>query len=1108
MVRRPLEILALLCAFAASLVALIGGGPGAAVAADPALPAFTRVLDEPLPGAPGTTAIACQDSWRPGTAGVATRTVEVPPGLSSLEVSLGGAAGDWDVAVFDAAGRMLAASAELGSRETGRGYTLSGGTLRVQACRRSGDAASVPVSLAYAPITGDAAQAKADAPQLVSVHTPTSADKDELLALGLDMTEHGGTDSLGVVLHGAADRAALRKAGFTWDVVVDDLVAQDVRARQAEMRAAARGADARALPSGRTGTYRRLADYNEEMKALAEANPGLVRTFVMPNKTWLGKKVMGIEIAEDVDRQDGRPAFFNMGVHHAREWPAGEMPMEWAYELVKGYKSGNARATNIVKNSRNIIVPIVNPDGFEASREAGEVAGQAGGRDESIDDTVYLVSGAATGGEYRRKNCRLPDDSEGGNCFTSLGLAETGVDPNRNYGQFWGGPGADGNPTSQSYYGPGPFSEPETRNIRSVIASNQVMSLITNHTTAALVLRAPGLAVLGDPVDENKGYKALGDAMAKENGYFSQKGFELYDTTGTTEDWSYNATGGFGFTFEIYCGDPNYDTGDCDDPAFHPTYATGVEKEWDGSNPVADHAQDPGPNAGYDGKGNREAYYLAAESAINSERHSIIKGKAPAGATLRLTKQFKTETSPRPDPNGGEDKPLTVDDKLESTLKVGSDGKYVWHVNPSTRPLVAKERGKRNPGEPSPPETTSGGLQGSSETADDPDDGAAVADATNMTDPPSTNYNDHPFTIPAGGDNASLSISVDWSTPGSDWDVKLYEDTDGNAKSSPTIDKEVGTSAQGTTNFEEVSIAGDAALTPGKKYVLRVINFAATEPYTVTKTYMAPEPFQAAKTEAWTLTCEVGGDVRQTEQVIIDRGQLKTVDLSACASGGAGGGGGGGAGACKAANGFESVAVRPSGKGAELAFARRAKLTGPVRIDVFKPATPRKVLRTRKVQRFDDLAKSVDWNGRDKKGRALADGYYWVRFLGKTKRGVDVRRVALQRTGGRFTVLEPFDRRDTCGILRRLRLSGPVFGGITDKPLRISYQLGVKADVKVVIKRGGTVVSRYSRTNRKPGQRQNLTLPSRKVKAGEYTVRLTAEAGGKTVGTTLVSRRI
>ena len=135
-----------------------------------------------------------------------------------------------------------------------------------------------------------------------------------------------------------------------------------------------------------------------------------------------------------------------MGVHHAREWPAGELTMEWAIELINGYKKGDARATNVVRNSRNIVVPIVNPDGFEASRNAGEIAGQGGGRDETVDDTAYLVAGATTGGEYRRKNCRLPDDSAAGNCTTSVGLAENGVDPNRNYGGLWGGPGADTNP--------------------------------------------------------------------------------------------------------------------------------------------------------------------------------------------------------------------------------------------------------------------------------------------------------------------------------------------------------------------------------------------------------------------------------------------------------------------------------------------------------------------------------------------------------------------------------------------------------------------------------------------------------------------------------------
>ena len=429
--------------------------------------------------------------------------------------------------------------------------------------------------------------------------------------------------------------------------------------------------------------------------------------------------------------------------------------MEWAYELINGFKAGKPRATKIVRNSRNIVVPIVNPDGFEASRGAAGAPDE--GRDESVDDTAYLVGGTATGGEYRRKNCRLPDDSEGGNCTTSSGLTENGVDPNRNYGGLWGGPGADqSNPLVQTYPGPGPFSEPETRNIQSLVSRNQVVTLITNHTTAGLVLRAPGLAALGDPVDENRGYKALGDEMAKQNGYFSQKGFELYDTTGTTEDWSYNTAGGFGFTFEIYCGAPNYETGDCDDPAFHPLYETMV-KEWTGENPQADHENDPGPDAGFDGQGNREAYYIAAESTLNEERHSVLEGSGPAGARLRLSKTFKTETFPQPP----DEQPILFDDKLETVYDIGSDGRVRWHVNPSTRPLVAKETACQTRASRARPRRA-----------------AAAADPHDAT--PGSAHSTTTRSRPGGRRQRDRRHERDVGVAGSDWDIRLYEDTNGN----------------------------------------------------------------------------------------------------------------------------------------------------------------------------------------------------------------------------------------------------------------------------------------------------------------------------------------
>ena len=123
--------------------------------------------------------------------------------------------------------------------------------------------------------------------------------------------------------------------------------------------------------------------------------------------------------------------------------------MEWAYELISGYRNGDARVRRLVSTTRTIVIPIVNPDGFNASREAGELYMNGGGAntdldgDGSISDAEFILAGAAHPNEYRRKNCACPC-RRGGNCNQpDTGLYGPGVDPNRNYGAFWGGPGAE-----------------------------------------------------------------------------------------------------------------------------------------------------------------------------------------------------------------------------------------------------------------------------------------------------------------------------------------------------------------------------------------------------------------------------------------------------------------------------------------------------------------------------------------------------------------------------------------------------------------------------------------------------------------------------------------
>ena len=740
-------------------------------------------------------------------AGYVRQTVAAPS-LGSVTARLDGSGGDWDLAVFDAVtGRLIAGSAHRGSHEVASGYTPHATVLTVQACRIAGGAGTATLTVDTERISAGTAAA----PSMVRVSTPTRKRAQELANLGLDVTEHGGPGFLEVVLHGAADAQKLRAAGFQWVVQQADLTAQGRRDRRADAAFDAATA-ASELPSGRT-TYRRLFDYSEDLKRLAREHPDLVNPITLNHTTYEGRPVEGIEITTNPNARDGKPVFLQMGAHHAREWPSAEHAIEWAYELVLGYRRGDARVRRLVDTTRTIVVPVVNPDGFNASREAGELQGAGDGRGGTADDE--LVNILTHPNEYRRKNCRFLDDSEGGSCLQpAFGLASPGVDPNRNYGGFWGGPGASADPTNETYHGPGPFSEPETQNVRELISTRQVTTLITNHTFSNLVLRPPGIQVQGPTPDESM-YKALGDAMAAENGYTSQLSYQLYDTTGTTEDWSYYATGGLGYTFEI---GPEH---------FHPPFAETV--------------------AEYEG-GNREAYFLAQENTADPARHSVLTGRAPAGAVLRLKKTFETPTS----------RDTTFTDTLDSTIQVPAGGSFEWHVNPSTRPLVAQERGREPTGDPSPPQTFSS-TGGTVPCAD-------------FDDPPEGCYEDHTITIPGGTgvDNARATIRVQWATPVSDYDMKVYRDGE-----------EVGSSGQGTTDFEQVVLADPA---PGD-YVVRVINFAGVEPWTGTASFEGPDEFEPAQTETWTLFCEdPDGTIRSARQVAIARGERRSLDLrSACA---------------------------------------------------------------------------------------------------------------------------------------------------------------------------------------------------------------------------------
>src|SRR3954451_20352023 len=129
-------------------------------------------------------------------AGVAERAVTAPSaGWVTARLDAPGR-GDWDLAIFGAGHRLVAASSEWGSHEIAQGIASQGERLTVQGCRRSGGA-----SLARLKVETRAfGDVKPQALSIVRVSTPSQARKSELSRLGLDLTEDGGKDYIEVLL--------------------------------------------------------------------------------------------------------------------------------------------------------------------------------------------------------------------------------------------------------------------------------------------------------------------------------------------------------------------------------------------------------------------------------------------------------------------------------------------------------------------------------------------------------------------------------------------------------------------------------------------------------------------------------------------------------------------------------------------------------------------------------------------------------------------------------------------------------------------------------------------------------------------------------------------
>ncbi|MEV1085952.1 M14 family zinc carboxypeptidase [Streptomyces sp. NPDC050211] len=260
----------------------------------------------------------------------------------------------------------------------------------------------------------------------------------------------------------------------------------------------------------------------QEILATARANPGLTKV-VSIGKTVNGQDILALKLTKNAKKtKDGaKPSVLYLSAQHAREWITPEMTRRLMHHYVDNYAT-DKRIKKIVDTTELWFVLTANPDGYDHTFE-------------NSDNRLW------------RKNLR----DVNGDGVISTG---DGVDLNRNFAYKWGydDEGSSPNPTSQTYRGAAPNSEPETRALDAFERRIGFEYGINYHSAAELLLYGVGWQV-ATPTPDDVVYEAL--AGTPENsaipGYHPQVSSELYTTNGEADGHAANVNGMAMFTPEM-----------------------------------------------------------------------------------------------------------------------------------------------------------------------------------------------------------------------------------------------------------------------------------------------------------------------------------------------------------------------------------------------------------------------------------------------------------------------------------------------------------------------------------------------------------------------------
>ncbi|MFF3335918.1 M14 family zinc carboxypeptidase [Streptomyces sp. NPDC002888] len=356
---------------------------------------------------------------------------------------------------------------------------------------------------------------------------PADSDADEVKVFRAEVTKKqvplllaAGQDG-----HELGEQAP-EKGTATVEVYLTDKQAEKLEKQGVDLKEHTLSASAEnRVEAAADGVYRPYSGsggIKEEIVRTGAQHPGLTKV-VSLGRTVNGQDILALKLTRNAKKsKDGsKPSVLYMSNQHAREWITPEMTRRLLHYYVDNYKS-DRRVKKIVDSTELWFVISANPDGYDYTFQ-------------NSDNRLW------------RKNLRDV------NADGVIGTGD-GVDLNRNFAYKWGydDEGSSPNPTSETYRGAAPKSEPETRALDAFERRIGFDYGINYHSAAELILYGVGWQV-ATPSPDDVLYKAL--AGTPDNpavpGYHPQVSSELYTTNGEADGHAANVNGMAMFTPEM-----------------------------------------------------------------------------------------------------------------------------------------------------------------------------------------------------------------------------------------------------------------------------------------------------------------------------------------------------------------------------------------------------------------------------------------------------------------------------------------------------------------------------------------------------------------------------